>query len=519
MADPMPSMLEAATAIANRQYTAVELLDQCVSAIEARNERLNAFVHLDLDAARAAASDVDRRLAAGEPVGRLAGVPFGVKDLEDCAGMPTSQGSLLFLGDGPVAADSIHVARLRAADAIPLGKTNAPEFGTLQYTRSKALGVARNPWDPSRTPGGSSGGTAAAVAAGMIPFGTASDGGGSTRIPASFSGLVGMKASFGRVPAPSAGTSQTTSLGVEVTTVADAALHLDVTAGPHDADRTSLPPYGGSYLEAIEQLDVAGLRVGWSLDLGFAVVDPEVADLARGAAEVVAAAVGSPLVEVDVTLTDPVRTWLSGDAVGLWVDVAGRDAYPGRLDELTPFVAAALQASADRPVPTLVKALAAAAAAGRRRRRRLRGGRRAVDPDHRSARLRRRGTPAHHHRRGGPGVPLRCDAGRGHERAVHHAGQPVLEPGLLGAGRTVVGGPAGGPADHGSSPRRRRGAAPGPPVRAGPALAPPRPLPLIAPAAPAAGKPVRVGDVSRVAEVTGSRYGANLSRERRLSSR
>jgi aspartyl-tRNA(Asn)/glutamyl-tRNA(Gln) amidotransferase subunit A len=357
MADPMPSMLEAASAIANRQYTAGELLERCAAAIEAGNGALNAFVHLDLDGARAAAADVDRRIAAGEPVGRLAGVPFGVKDLEDCAGMPTSQGSLLFLGDGPVAADSVHVARLRAADAIAVGKTNAPEFGTLQYTRSKALGVARNPWDPSRTPGGSSGGTAAAVAAGMIPFGTASDGGGSTRIPASFSGLVGMKASFGRVPAPSAGTSQTTSLGVEVTTVADAALHLDVTAGPHDADRTSLPPYGGSYLEAIEQLDVAGLRVGWSLDLGFAVVDPEVADLARGAAEVVASAVGSRLVDVDVTLTDPVRTWLSGDAVGLWVDVAGRDAYPGRLDELTPFVAAGLQASADRPVPTLVKAL------------------------------------------------------------------------------------------------------------------------------------------------------------------
>ncbi len=357
MADEMPSMLEAAAAIAARDYTAAELVERCLAAIEASNDTLGAFVHLDPDGARAAAADVDARLAAGEAVGPLAGVPFGVKDLEDCAGMPTSQGSLLFLGDPPVAADSIHVARLRAAGAIPVGKTNAPEFGTLQYTRSKALGVARNPWDPTRTPGGSSGGTAAAVAAGVIPFGTASDGGGSTRIPASFSGLVGMKASFGRVPSPSAGTSQTTSLGVEVTTVADAALHLDVTAGPHDADRTSLPPPGGSYLEAIEHLDVSGLRVGWSLDLGFAVVDPEVADLTRGAAEVLAAQLGVALVEVDVSLTDPVRTWLGGDAVGLWLDVAGRDAYPGRLDELTPFVAAGLRGSADRPVPTLVKGL------------------------------------------------------------------------------------------------------------------------------------------------------------------
>jgi len=357
MTDPMPSMVEAAAAIANRDYTATDLVQRCLRAVDADNDRLNAFVHLDADGALAAAAEVDARLAAGHPVGPLAGVPFGVKDLEDCAGMPTSQGSLLFLGDPPVATDSIQVARLRAAGAIPVGKTNAPEFGTLQYTRSKALGVARNPWDVTRTPGGSSGGTAAAVAAGLIPFGTASDGGGSTRIPAAFSGLVGMKASFGRVPAPSAGTSQTTSVGVEVTTVADAALHLDVAAGPHDADRTSLPPYGGSYAEAIEQLDVAGLRIGWSLDLGFAVVDPEVADLARGAAEVVAAAAGSTLVAVDVTLTDPVRTWLSGDAVGLWVDVAGKDAYPGRLEELTPFVAAGLRSSADRPVPTLVKSL------------------------------------------------------------------------------------------------------------------------------------------------------------------
>jgi aspartyl-tRNA(Asn)/glutamyl-tRNA(Gln) amidotransferase subunit A len=357
MAEPMPSMREAATAIAAGELSAVELVDRSLAAVEAGNDRLNAFVHLDPEGARAQAAEVDRRRAAGDPLGPLAGVPFGAKDLEDCAGMPTSQGSLLFLGDPPVAHDSIHVARLRAAGAIPLGKTAAPEFGTLQYTRSKALGVTRNPWDPSKTPGGSSGGTAAAVAAGWIPFGTASDGGGSTRIPASFSGLVGMKASFGRVPSPSAGTVQTTSLGVEVTTVADAALHLDVAAGPHDADRTSLPAFGGSYLAAIEALDVSGLRVGWSLDLGFAVVDPEVADLARAGAEVLAGAAGTELIELDVQLTDPVRAWLGGDAVGLWLDVAGRHAYPDRLDELTPYVANALRSGADRPVPTLVHPL------------------------------------------------------------------------------------------------------------------------------------------------------------------
>ena len=116
--------------------------------------------------------------------GPFAGVPIGVKDLEDCAGMPTSRGSLVYKGRSPVEHDSIHVARLRAAGAVPVGKTAAPEFGTLNFTRTKAWGVARNPWDPTRTPGGSSGGSAAAVAAGMLPAATASDGGGSTRIPA-----------------------------------------------------------------------------------------------------------------------------------------------------------------------------------------------------------------------------------------------------------------------------------------------------------------------------------------------
>ena len=353
----MPTMVDAAAAIAAGETTASALLERCLEVVDAHNEELNAFVHLDPDGARVAAAEVDERIARGEPVGRLAGVPFGVKDLEDCAGMPTSQGSLLYLDDPPVQADSIHVARLRAAGAIPIGKTASPEFGTLQYTRSKALGVTRNPWNLAVTPGGSSGGSAAAVSAGLVPFSTASDGGGSTRIPASFSGLVGMKASFGRVPAPSADISQTTSIGILVTSVRDAAVHLDLAAGPDDRDRTSLPPPTGSYEEAMDRLDVRGLRIGWSLDLGYAVVDPEVGELARAAAEIVASEAGSSLVEVDVHLTDPVRTWLGNGVIGDWLDIAGKDAYPDRLADLTPYVASTLTATADRPVPTLVKPL------------------------------------------------------------------------------------------------------------------------------------------------------------------
>ncbi|MCA1842054.1 MAG: amidase, partial [Actinobacteria bacterium] len=254
----MRTAIEAAEAVRIGAVKAVELLDECLEAIERGNPALNAFVHLDPDLARAAADRVDEAVARGEDPGPLAGVPFGVKDLEDCAGMPTSHGSLLYKGRPPVGDDSVNVARLRAAGGVPVGKTAAPEFGTVCFTSTKAWGVTRNPWDRDRTPGGSSGGSAAAVAAGMVPFCTASDGGGSTRIPAAFCGLFGFKPSYGRIPAPGAGESETSVYGALTTTVADAARCLDVTAGPDDRDRASLPAPTVRYEEAIETLDVRG---------------------------------------------------------------------------------------------------------------------------------------------------------------------------------------------------------------------------------------------------------------------
>lgn len=351
----LPSVTEAADAIRAGALSALELVERCLERVQARNEELNAFVYVDGDGARSAAEAVDAAVAAGngDQLGSLAGVPFGVKDLEDCAGMPTSHGSLLFVDQDPVAADSEHVARLRAAGAIPLGKTAAPEFGTLQFTRTKAWGTTRNPWDPTRTPGGSSGGTAAAVASGMVPFGTASDGGGSTRIPAAFSGLVGLKPSHGRIPHPDVDPSQTACYGALTTTVADCARHLDVAAGPHDDDRLSLPPSGLHYERSIETLDVSGLRVGWSADLGFAPVDPEVRELTRAAAQDVCVAAGLELVDIDVRLTDPVATWLSAGAMSLWLSIQERDHWPGRADDLTPMVRADLETSYDRPIRSL----------------------------------------------------------------------------------------------------------------------------------------------------------------------
>ena len=342
--------IEIAEAVRTGERSASEVLDETLVALQKGNERLNAFVHVDEGVARAAASAVDEAVARGDDPGPFAGVPFGVKDLEHCAGMPTSYGSLLFTGGPPAAADSVHVGRLRAAGAVPVGKTAAPEFGTLSFTKTKAWGTTRNPWDLAKTPGGSSGGSAAAVAGGLVPMATASDGGGSTRIPASFSGLVGFKPSQGRIPHPLTQASQTSVVGALVTTVADAARHLDVAAGPDDRDRLSLPASGVRYEDAIESLDVGGLRVAWTDDLGFAPVDPEVLELTRAAGEALLdAAAGVQRVDVDVQLTDPVRTWLSAGAVDLWLDVEP-GMYPERSDELTGFVARTLAATKDYPI-------------------------------------------------------------------------------------------------------------------------------------------------------------------------
>jgi aspartyl-tRNA(Asn)/glutamyl-tRNA(Gln) amidotransferase subunit A len=317
----MRTVVEIADAVRRGETKAVEVLDECLAAVELSNPALNAFVHLDADLAREAAERVDAAVARGDDPGPLAGVPLGVKDLEDCAGMPTSHGSLLYKDRPPAEHDSMHVARLRAAGAVPIGKTAAPEFGAVCYTSTPAWGTTRNPWDPARTPGGSSGGSAAAVAADMVPFCTASDGGGSTRIPASYCGLVGFKPSYGRIPIERGQPSQTSVLGALTTTVADAARHLDVAAGPDDRDRTSLPPAGLSYEQVSEALDVRGLRAVWSTDLGFATVDPEVATIAEDAARALVDAADLQTVDRPVQLTNPLQTWLALGALDLWGEI------------------------------------------------------------------------------------------------------------------------------------------------------------------------------------------------------
>ncbi len=334
----MQTVIELAAQVRTGKVSAREAVAASLAAIGDRNGALNAFIFLDPEAAMEMADAIDCKVTDGIDPGPLAGVPFGVKDLDDCRGMPTGKGSLWFSGGGPVADDAAHVARLRAAGAIPIGKTAVPEFGFWAYTNNRVTGVTRNPYNLARTPGGSSGGSAASVSAGLVPFATASDGGGSTRTPAGFCGLVGHKPSFGRIPDLN-GTryAQTAALGALATTVADAARLLDVMAGPDLRDRVSLPPPTVQYEQAIEELDVAGLRVAWSLDLGFAVVDPEVAAACLHSAEALIGAAELRQVTADISFPDLIQTWAMLESADRWINMRP-GLWPERGDDLDPGV-------------------------------------------------------------------------------------------------------------------------------------------------------------------------------------
>lgn len=350
------SAIEIAESVRRGERKASEVLDEALGRIADGNEALNAFVHLDEGLAREAAAAVDDAVARGDDPGPLAGVPLGVKDLHNCAGMPTSHGSLWFKDLPPEEHDDVDVARLRAAGAVPIGKTSAPEFGIVNFASTKAWGVTRNPWGLERTPGGSSSGSAAAVSAGLVPLGTASDGGGSIRIPAAFCGLVGHKGSHGRVPHPGPMSSQTSVVGVVATTVADAARCLDVQAGPDGVDRTALPPPTVNYEQAIEQLDVGGLRARWSLDLGFVEhVDPEVAELSRAAAEQLASLAGLELDDEPVRFDDATSVWLSSGILSEWVRDGLEGRWPERKAELMGFTRRGFESSEELTVPKVAR--------------------------------------------------------------------------------------------------------------------------------------------------------------------
>ena len=263
--------------IGTKKLSPLDLMEETLRRIDAINPILNAFISVRTDEALNEARAMTEQLTSGKELRPLQGIPIGVKDLEDVKGMVTSFGSVPYKNN-VAQSDSIQVARLKEAGAIIVGKTNTPEFGFTGFTKNLLYGVTRNPWNIERTPGGSSGGSAAAVAGGMVSVATGSDAGGSVRIPASYSGCFGLKTSFGRIPRGPLfllQTHQLWSMGPLTRTVEDAALYLDCVAGYHPCDPESLPNPGQSFLKSVHTIP-GNLRIAFSPTLGYATVQKDV---------------------------------------------------------------------------------------------------------------------------------------------------------------------------------------------------------------------------------------------------
>lgn len=324
--------------VRRQELSARELTRAALDRIASTNDEVNAFVAVDAEAAMTEAAALDERIARGEPVGPLAGIPLGVKDTEDAAGFRTVHGSALFADRPEATKDSVLVARLRQAGCIVIGKTNTPELAWKGDTDNPVFGRTGNPWSLDRSAGGSSGGSAAAVAAGMVPMATGSDGGGSLRIPAALCGLSVLKPSLGRIPVggvEAPGWADLSSKGVMTRTIQEGAYALDAVLGPEPSDLRSLPMPEQSWTEAVRDLHVPR-RVVWAPTLGYAKVDSEVlavCERALGALE----ERGTEVIRVDhVFDKDPAVSWLMMAISSNLRTVAAIDPEGARWAELDP---------------------------------------------------------------------------------------------------------------------------------------------------------------------------------------
>jgi Asp-tRNA(Asn)/Glu-tRNA(Gln) amidotransferase A subunit family amidase len=303
------TVADLAAQVSARTLSAREVVGAALERIDELDDQIGAFVAVDGEAALADAATIDERLAAGEDVGPLAGIPIGVKDLDDAAGFVTTKGSLLFADDDPQLEDSPLVERLRAAGCVVVGKTNTPEQGWKADTVNNLFGATHNPWSLARSAGGSSGGTAAALAAGLVPLATGSDGGGSIRIPSAVCGLSGMKPSLGRVPTGPGWPGLSTN-GVMARRIRDVTLALDAVVGPEPTDLTALPMPEASWSRSLAELHPPR-KVGWSPTLGYAKVDGEILAICEKAVQRLED-LGTEVVMVDsVWPEDPIRHWLT----------------------------------------------------------------------------------------------------------------------------------------------------------------------------------------------------------------
>ena len=321
-----------AAAIRGKRLSPVDAVEAVLDRIQRVNPQLNAYCQVTAEAARAEARAAEAAVARGDRLGPLHGVPFSVKDLVITRGVRTAFGSRIYERNVPDE-DAPAVERLRGAGAILVGKTTTPEFGWKGTTDSPLTGISRNPWDLTKSPGGSSGGAAAAVAAGLGPLAIGTDGGGSIRIPGSFCGVFGLKPTCGLVPVyPVTPAGTLTQVGPMTRTVRDAALMLSVMAGPDDRDPLSFPAVGGDYAQELER-GIRDRRVAWSPTFGYARVQPEV----RRVTEAAVARfrdLGCRVELVERVFADPDPIW----APLFYAGVAARlhDALPEWRDRVDP---------------------------------------------------------------------------------------------------------------------------------------------------------------------------------------
>ena len=305
------SIQELVNKVKNKEISARELTESALSNIEKYDKEINAFCALNQEDALDQAESLDKKISNGENVGLLAGIPVGVKDLEDAKGFITTYGSELHTKDSPAEEDSILVGRLRSEGCIILGKTNTPEFGHKGKTDNVPFGATKNPWNLKYSPGGSSGGTSAALSSGMIPLGTGSDGGGSIRIPSVLGGLSGIKTSQGRIPnggKKPPGSGLLTVKGPMANTTEDTVLALDATVGANPTDIFSLEGGNPNWSKQLtENLPKTAI---WSPTMGFSTVDKEVLEVCEKAIKSLEDA-GVTIIEKDVIWDEnPVNAWM-----------------------------------------------------------------------------------------------------------------------------------------------------------------------------------------------------------------
>jgi aspartyl-tRNA(Asn)/glutamyl-tRNA(Gln) amidotransferase subunit A len=320
---PATALLDAYAA---KKLSPVEVTQAALKQIEIHNESFNSFCLVDADGALAAARSSEARWMQGAPIGVLDGVPATVKDLILTKGWPTQRGSKTVDPKQNWDTDGPSAARLREANAVLLGKTTSPEFGWTMWSTSPLTGATRNPWDRTRTSGGSSAGAAVAAALGQGALHIGTDGGGSVRMPAAYCGIVGLKPTFGRVPFwPPSPFAIVGHVGPMTRTVEDCALMLDVMSRPDPRDGYALPTVPAAFRAGLKG-GVKGLKIALSLDLGFARVDPQIRTSIEKAAQVLAEQ-GAIITRVDPGFPDPFEAffilWSAGAAKLLsGIDVA-----------------------------------------------------------------------------------------------------------------------------------------------------------------------------------------------------